>query len=47
MDTGQTATDETERERLLHLQPGAAARDLREEAKATCGDLRELAGTAA
>lgn len=47
MDTGQAATDKTEHERLLYVQSGVAVRDLYEEAKATCGDLRELVGIAA
>jgi hypothetical protein len=46
-DTRQTATDKTEHERLLCLQPGTAARGLYGEAKATCGDLRELVRIAA
>ena len=47
MDTRQTATDKTEHERLLYLQLEAAARDLYEEAQATCDDIGELVEIAA
>ncbi len=46
-DTRQAATDKTEHERLLYVQVEAAARDLYEEAQATCDDIGELVEIAA